>query len=70
MDQSSSNQITESKNLNSVTFSRQTEMPNQIAAVSQTEIPHMDADLYKTLYRGESVSSKGSTRNLLIFNPN
>ncbi|KAL6312993.1 hypothetical protein AAG906_012482 [Vitis piasezkii] len=53
MDQSSSNQITESQNLYSVTFSRQTEMPNQIAAVSQTEIPHMDADLYKTLYRGD-----------------
>ncbi|XP_010650526.1 uncharacterized protein LOC104879447 [Vitis vinifera] len=63
MDQSSSNQITESKNLNSVTFSRQTEMPNQIAAVSQTEIPHMDADLYKTLYRGESVSSKGTAQS-------
>ncbi|WJZ88078.1 hypothetical protein VitviT2T_007410 [Vitis vinifera] len=69
MDQSSSNQITESQNLNSETFSSQTEMPNQIAAVSQTEIPHMDADLYKALYRGDISFLKGKYSEFAHLQP-
>eukprot|EP00261_Vitis_vinifera_P034100 XP_019075343.1 PREDICTED: ankyrin repeat-containing protein ITN1-like isoform X3 [Vitis vinifera] len=69
MDQSSSNQITESQNLNSETFSSQTEIPNQIAAVSQTEIPHMDADLYKALYRGDISFLKGKYSEFAHLQP-
>ena len=69
MDQSSANQITELQNLNSETFSSQTEMPNQIAAVSQTEIPHMDADLYKALYRGDISFLKGTYSEFAHLQP-